>query len=82
MSQQRTVEERIADWWDAYQTVRDTLTPEGFRALAALGTDTENVQAINIGLAVARVVFDNDRTAAVVAESLTRYVRKEEDYIP
>lgn len=73
MAQARTVEEKVADWWAAYLPIRDTLTPEAFRALSTLaGGNTENVQAINLGLSVSRIVFANDRAAATVAALITQ----------
>ena len=72
MRDNRTIQDKIAEWWEAYQPIRDTLTPEAFRQMAVIA-DPNNVQAINLGLAVARIVFENDRTAAVVAQSMTQY---------
>jgi hypothetical protein len=75
MTASRTVEEKVGDWLRAYQAIRDEITPEAFRVLTSLAKTAPeefNVQAINIGMVAARVVFANDRAAATVAAMLTQ----------
>lgn len=70
MSTPRTVDEKVGDWWIAYQAIRDTLTPDPFRELATLASG--DTAGINIGMMAARVVFANDRAAATVAALITQ----------
>ena len=80
MTASRTADEKLADWSRVYLAVRDSLTPESFRTLMSLAKPTEhegepslaNVEAINLGLATARITFANDRAAATVAALLTQ----------
>lgn len=72
MAATRSVESKVGDWLTAYTAIRDELTPEAFRVLAALAQGTQDVQSINIGIMAARVVFANDRAAATVAALLTQ----------
>lgn len=77
MAQTRTVEDKFSDWLTMYNAVRSTITPEEFRPLMALiGTKPDeagmvNAEAINIGVAISRIVMANDRMAASVAALLT-----------
>lgn len=76
MSQARTAAEKVNDWLTVYRAVQHELTPPEFRPLMALmqtGQDPEgiNVQAVNIGVSVSRIVMANDRAAATVAALLT-----------
>lgn len=80
MPKERSIEERIADWLKAYQAIESELTPQALRELAGLATAAD-VQSINVGFRAAGIIYDNARTAAVVAESMTHYglTRREED---
>jgi hypothetical protein len=72
MSTSRSVEQKIGDWKRAYDAIREELTPEAFRALTSLAGSNNDVQSINVGVQVARVVFANDRAAATVAALITQ----------
>ena len=72
MSGSRTVEDKVADWLLAYQAIKAELTPEAFVTLAATAHQSDNVQGINIGIGMARLVFANDRAAATVAALLVQ----------
>lgn len=77
MSQNRTLEEKVGDWAQAYEQIRHMITPPEFRPLMALMGQKDgeageiNVQAVNIGVAVSRIVMANDRAAAFTAALLT-----------
>jgi len=76
MAGNRTVQEKVGDWYAAYEVIREQITPQEFRPMLALmgATDADgitNVQAVNLGVAVARIVMANDRAAAQVAAMLT-----------
>jgi hypothetical protein len=76
LTQTRTVEEKVSDWFTAFNAIKHEITPVEFRPLLALmgskdGDGNDNVQAINLGVAVARIVMANDRAAATVAALLT-----------
>ena len=76
MSTNRTVEEKVGDWAQAYEAIRHSITPPEFRPLMALmeAKDPDqqpNVQAINLGVAISRMVMANDRAAAYTAALLT-----------
>lgn len=75
MRGERTVEQKVADWYRAFDTIRRELTPEPFRAMIALTTpDGEAIAdpaAIRLGIEMTKLVFANDRNAATVAAMLT-----------
>lgn len=71
MMSNRTVEEKTTDWLAAFRAVQAELTPEALRVLTTL-SDPANIESINLGLAAARIVFANDRAAAMVAALITQ----------
>jgi hypothetical protein len=77
MAANRTVEEKVGDWLAAYNAIREEITPKEFRPLMALMGTADgmagdvNIQAINVGVSVSRIVMANDRAAATVAALLT-----------
>ncbi len=76
MSANRTVEEKVADWYKAYNAIRHEITPPEFRPLMALMATKDddggvNASIVNLGVAVSRIVMANDRAAATVAALLT-----------
>lgn len=80
MPKDRTIEDRVADWLTAYRAIESELTPEALTAIAGLANSAD-VQSINVGFSAARIVYENRRTAAIVAESMTHYGlnRRDED---
>lgn len=67
----RTVIQKVGDWKQAYDMIRDDITPEAFRSLTSIATAADP-QSINIGMTAARVVFANDRAAATIAALITQ----------
>ena len=82
MSRERTVQEKVGDWKEAYDLIRAEITPEQFRGLQALvsrvNEETYDPAVVHLGMDVSRIVFANDRTAAEVAAELTKYSVKHE----
>lgn len=76
MATNRTAAEKVTDWLTVFRAVQHEITPPEFRPLMALmeakdDTGMTNVQAVNLGLSVSRMVMANDRAAATVAALLT-----------
>lgn len=72
MARDRSIADRIADWLEAYNAIEDTLTPQALTELAGLASAADP-QSINVGFNAARIVYENRRTAATVAEAMTHY---------
>lgn len=83
MPKDRTIEERVADWLMAYNAIESEFMREGGEALNALAgnANAADPTSIRVGIEAARIVFENRRTAAIVAESMTHYGlnRRDED---
>lgn len=75
MRETRTVEEqaldRVSAWLVAFNAVRAELSPPALRAMLDL-TVADSVTSINLGIAMARITYSNDRAAAVVAGMITQ----------
>lgn len=79
-NRERTVIERVADWLQAFEAVKAEVTPDPLRRLindmTKVPTDGTDVMAyaslVNASLSLASLVASNDRTAAQVAEAMTR----------
>lgn len=72
MAPQRTTDQKVRDWFEVYQSIRDELTPAATRELLKLihaGTPADQLGA---GLNLARAVMANDRAAALAAAMLTQ----------
>lgn len=85
MARDRSVAERVGDWAQAFRAVQEELTPLPLRAMMttlvnsvppAGSDDLDQVRAyierVNAAGGVSRLVFANDRAAAVVAGILTQ----------
>ncbi len=66
-----TVEDKVAMWVAAYRAIRDELTMPELRAAQDALNRTEGMLVTS--LAVARLIYANDRTAAIAAAVITTY---------
>lgn len=85
---ERTVNERVGDWKQAYDMVKAELTSHDMRRMI---TDMTSVQPgpntdlnayaglVNSSMALASVVAANDRTAGTIAESITRGMTRDKE---
>ena len=74
MSIPRSVNEKIADWSQAYWAVSSELTPKAIRdVLATMEGVPSDPGGLSAAERLARLVAANDRTAALVAAMLTTY---------
>jgi len=70
-----TVDEKIGDWLKAYNAIRYEVTDEALRMMVDLtrgNPDEVGMTQINIGIQMARIVYANDRAAAIAAAMLTQ----------
>lgn len=84
MTANRTVVEKVGDWKQAYDAIREELTPPQMRLMLGHltaptpmdGDDVAAVQAyvqvVRASLDLSRVITANDRAAAVTAAMLTQ----------
>lgn len=86
MARERSLEQKVADWQNAFRAVQEELTPAPLRVMLKALTDTAppdnangDIEAaqtylsqVNAATGIARIVFTNDRAAAVVAALLTQ----------
>jgi hypothetical protein len=66
-----SVEEKVGNWVNAYRAIRDELTMPELRAAQDLMNRTEGMLVSS--LAVARLIYANDRAAAMTAAIITTY---------
>ena len=75
MTTKRDAVEIVSDWLTVFRAVKAEITPQVLVDLSNLRNSTNDEShevAIATGLAATRIVFANDRTAAVVAAMLTQ----------
>lgn len=65
------VEERVGQWFAAFNAVREELTPPKMREILAQMDAVEGVAQLASYMSLARNVMANDRAAATVAAMLT-----------
>lgn len=70
MPQLIEVPERVKNWGDAFEAVRQELTPTEMRTILAEMSEVEGIAQLGSYMQLARNVMANDRTAAVVAAML------------
>lgn len=71
MTANRTVTQKTADWYTAYDTIRRELTPQALRDIASMAKPDAGDAVIRLGVSMSRMVTANDRMAALVAGILT-----------
>jgi hypothetical protein len=64
------VSERVGHWKQAFDAIREELTPAGMRAVLAEMSEVDGVAQLGSYMSLARNVMANDRTAATVAAML------------
>lgn len=75
MTAKRDAVEIVSDWVTVFRALREEITPAVLRDLAALrnsANDDEHQPAIAVGMAATRIVFANDRAAAIAAAMMTQ----------
>lgn len=85
MARERTVAERVADWHQAFLAVQEQLTPQALRTMMTVLTSTvppegaddldqvrAYIERVTTATGISRMIFANDRAAAVVAAMLTQ----------
>lgn len=65
------VDERVGQWYKAFEQVREELTPSAMRDILAKMNEVEGVAQLGSYMSLARNVMANDRAAATVAAMLT-----------
>ena len=63
--------QRIVDAAQAFDALRQEITPQALRELTALANASGNANEINLGVAVAKIVYANDRAALIAAAMIT-----------
>jgi hypothetical protein len=67
----RSVKDKVANWYEAYRVLREELTPQESRALLSSITPDEG-WTLPYYVKMASVIMANDRCAATVAALLTQ----------
>lgn len=63
--------ERIAQWKEVFDVVREELTPQQMRTILAEMSEVDGIPQLQSYMSLARNVMANDRAAATVAAMLT-----------
>lgn len=71
MTRPVTVEQRVGEWFKAFEAVREELTPKSMRDILASMEQVDGVAQLGSYMSLARNVMANDRAAATVAAMLT-----------
>lgn len=79
MTRNRTPQEKVGDWNEAYEPIRDAITPDPMRQMITNMTSVpmEGVEVaayaslVQSSIHLARIVAANDRAAAIAAAMLT-----------
>ena len=71
MSIPRTVEAKVGDWSTAFWAVKAEITPQAIRDIKTVMEGATDPGALAVAERLTRMIFANDRTAAIVAAMLT-----------
>jgi hypothetical protein len=77
----RTVEEKVSDWWRAFDAIRQELVPKELRTILAEMKEVEGVVQMQSYVRLASDVMHADRVAAMAAAAITQSgVRRTTEY--
>lgn len=70
MSRPVSPDEKVGNWYAAFEKVRVELTPPAMRAILAEMSEVDGIAQLQSYMQLARNVMANDRAAAIVAAML------------
>jgi hypothetical protein len=72
MTTTRTVVQKVGDWKEAFDPIREELTMPAMREVLAAMQSSDAMRDLPLYIQLARVVSANDRAAATVAALITQ----------